>query len=288
MTVLSTLRQPRYAALSVLMLLVTLICLAAGTWQIYRFIGKVHANDELRGNFHAAAAPVAGVLPLTTADHGLHADAVRFRTVLATGTYDAALQSLLRGQSLHGHSGYYVITPLRTSTGTLLVARGFIAGVGANAAAPPLPSPPTGTVSIRARVEPAQTPSDQAGELPGHAIRSVNPAEQAQRLGTPTFDGYATLIGSAPGTNGLGVIGDPSLSNPAGGAVEPQHFAYIIQWYLFAALAVAAPFAMARAESKLTANSETPDVARPATPEPTAEEVRAAKLADRYGRAVRH
>jgi cytochrome oxidase assembly protein ShyY1 len=293
LTVLRTLRQPRYAALSVLMLFVTLICLAAGTWQIYRFIGKVHANNELRGNFHAAAQPVDQILPLTTHDHGLSADGVKYRTALATGSYDGAHQSLLREQTVHGNSGYDVITPFRTSGGTLLVARGFVAGVGANGAPPKLPAPPAGQVTIRARVQPAQTPSDQAAILPGHQVRSVNPSEQAQRLGTTVYDGYAELLTGQPGTTGLVVIPNPSLSNPAGGAVEPQHFAYIIQWYLFAALAVAAPFAMARAESKLRTEDEIdsptagPSPA-PATPELTPEQARAAKLADRYGRAVRH
>jgi hypothetical protein len=89
----------------------------------------------------------------------------------------------------------------------------------------------------------------------------------------------------------------PSLGNPAGGALEPQHFAYVIQWYLFALLALAAPIVMARSESKqrptgdFDVNREVaaPAAAEPtaAAPEPTPEERRAAKLADRYGRPVR-
>ena len=73
----------------------------------------------------------------------------------------------------------------------------------------------------------------------------------------------------------------PGLSNPAGGAVEPQHFAYVIQWFLFALLALAAPFAMARAERK-----EQADAGVTAVPQ-TPEEQRATRLADRYGRSVR-
>ena len=77
----------------------------------------------------------------------------------------------------------------------------------------------------------------------------------------------------------------PDLSNPAGGALEPQHFAYVIQWYLFAILALAAPFVMARAETRDRPTGEIdaePVFQTAAAPSRT--DLRAATLADRYGR----
>jgi len=94
------------------------------------------------------------------------------------------------------------------------------------------------------------------------------------------YAGYVQLEKGSPGTSGLTTIPPPALSNPAGGAVEPQHFAYIIQWYLFAALALAAPFAMARSETRQKVTSEIDDEPLPQSPE----QARAAKMADRYGR----
>jgi hypothetical protein len=104
-------------------------------------------------------------------------------------------------------------------------------------------------------------------------------------LGGPVYYGYAQLAAGEPGTRGLVAIPPPDLSNPAGGALEPQHFAYVIQWYLFALLALAAPVVMARAETRQRPTGEIDDVAElePAT-KPTPTELRAAKLADRYGR----
>ena len=116
--------------------------------------------------------------------------------------------------------------------------------------------------------------------------RMGNPAAYAARSGTTVYDGYVQLEKGSPGTSGLTTIPPPDLSNPAGGAVEPQHFAYIVQWYLFAALALAAPFAMMRAERRERGADEAAEPDAPA-PEPTDEERRAAKLADRYGRPVR-
>jgi hypothetical protein len=129
-------------------------------------------------------------------------------------------------------------------------------------------------------------------------VESINPADQQHRLGGRLYDGYVQLFANQPGAAKLRALPRPSLSNPAGGALEPQHFAYIIQWFLFAILALAAPFAMARAERKLQRRDRevdeparvepTPDECTPDKPtpeEPTPEERRAAKLADRYGRA---
>jgi cytochrome oxidase assembly protein ShyY1 len=262
---LATLRQPRYAALSALMGLVALICIAAGTWQIARFEGKVHANDALRGNAHAAPVPVASLLPLTTAS-APSKDSIQLRTVTATGTYDRAHQVLVRNRSVDSRDGYLVLTPLTTGRATLLVVRGF---VQERPNGDPLPAtdPPAGTVTVTARVEQAESKGES---LSNGTVAAINPKDQATRLGVPVFYGA-----------GLTGMPSPSLSNPAGGAVEPQHFAYIIQWYLFALLALAAPFAMARAEGR-----EQRAAGVTATPR-TPEEARAAKLADRYGRAVR-
>ena len=81
---LATLRQPRYVALSIVMVLVALTCVALGTWQIVRFDEKVHANDELSANAHDAAVAVGKVLPKVGAPAPA-TDRIRFRTITATG-----------------------------------------------------------------------------------------------------------------------------------------------------------------------------------------------------------
>jgi cytochrome oxidase assembly protein ShyY1 len=293
--VLTTLRQPRYAALSVLMLIVAAACVGAGTWQIARFQEKVHENDALRANAHLAGMPVARVLPLVGAGPAPSDKHVEFRAVTATGRYDQANQTLVRSRTIGDATGFLVLTPLRTSGGTLLVVRGFVAqpasgGVPTVAAAPP------GPVTVVARTHAPETRSDAAAQLTDHQVESINPRQQAPRLGGDVFDGYAELEPSQPGGAGLQALPKPDLSNPAGGALEPQHFAYVIQWYLFAVLALAAPLAMARAETRGGPRGDIDDLggsSEPTTPpgpaqaaaEPTPEERRAAKLADRYGHA---
>jgi cytochrome oxidase assembly protein ShyY1 len=274
--VLHALRQPRYAALAALMVLVATICVVAGTWQVARFREKHAANNALRHNAHQSPAPVQAVLPLVPARAST--DAVQFRRVTVTGSYDAAGQVLVRRQQVNDINGYDVLTPLRTPTATLLVVRGFIAQptTGSPTAGPP----PAGAVSVTARVEPPDRSDDKAAQLVGQ-VETINPVQQAAKLDRPVYDGYAELLAGQPGTAGLVAIPDPDLSNPAGGAVEPQHIAYIIQWYLFAALALAAPLAMVRAESRRPARGDID-----ASESSTSEDTRAARLADRYGRPV--
>ena len=288
---LQTLRQPRYAALAALMLAVALICVAAGTWQIVRFEDKVRANDALRANIRRAPAPVARLLPLTSGStsSSVAEDRVRFRIVTATGTFDTSHQALVRNRTIDGVQGFLVLTPFRTGGGDLLVVRGFVATPASGNAPTSVPAPPSGRVRVSGRVQLAETRTDAAAQLPGGQVESINPAEQQLRLGAPVFDGYVELLAQQPGTRGLSAVPDPDPSNPAGGAVEPQHFAYIIQWYLFAVLALAAPFAMARGERRQR-DGELDDERNDEPVDPavaTQTQQRAAKLAERYGGSMR-
>ncbi|MGN6608178.1 MAG: SURF1 family protein [Jatrophihabitans sp.] len=283
---LRTLRQPRYAALTALMIVIAIVCVLAGTWQISRFEQKKSENDALRTNDHRPAAAVQDLLPLTgSGKRAPSTDAIEFRTVRLQGTYDDAHQGLVRNRTLSADDdtvGYLVVTPLDTSAGTVLVVRGFLkAGAQTDPTPPPAPSGPQ---TVTARLMTAESRDDRAADLPSPQLESINPAQQAARLGRPVFEGYAEVMGgTAPA--GLEAIPAPDLSNPAGGALEPQHFAYVIQWYLFALLALAAPVAMARSEAKAARAAAAP--AGEFDDEPvvlTEDEARAAKLAARYGR----
>ena len=246
---LATLRQPRYLGLFGLMLVVATLCCLAGSWQVIRFGEKHRANHELRHNNKDVLADVSTVLgPADQQISDGHAQ--QFRHVTATGTYLAASQTLWRGQNVNGDAGYVVITPLRTTHGVLLIARGFVPLTASASSSPQVSAPPDGQVTVTVRLQPGDSHSDRFATLPTGQIETVNPSEQSQRLHSLVWNGYGELLDSQPGTAGLQVIPGPDLSNPAGGAVEPQHAAYVVQWFLFAGLALAAPFVLANAESR--------------------------------------
>jgi cytochrome oxidase assembly protein ShyY1 len=267
------------------MAIVAIVCVGAGTWQVARFQHKVHENDALRANAHRAAAAVDDVLPVVGSGARPSDDDVEFRAVTATGRYDAAAQSLVRSRTIGDTTGYLVLTPFRAGDRVLLVVRGF-APQPLSGGVPAVSAPPAGDVTITARAHTSETRDDAAGRLDQHQVESINAAQQAARLGVPVYNGYAELEAGQPGAQGLTAMPAPDLSNPAGGALEPQHFAYVIQWYLFAILALAAPIVMARAETRSTrAAGEIDDVPLDAAAPQSAAQLRAAKLADRYGRA---
>jgi cytochrome oxidase assembly protein ShyY1 len=247
--VLAILRQRRYLGLFGLAGVVAILCVLAGSWQVIRFDEKHAANHELRRNNKDAVVDIVTALGPVTAQTSTGRDQ-EFRHVTATGRYLADRQTLLRGQTVGSDVGYVVLTPLKTDHGVLLIARGFIVQTGTAKSTPSVLAPPDGQVSVTARLEPADTRADRYGALPANQVETINVAAQAQRIGSPVWNGYAELLDNQPGGQGLTTIPAPDLSNPAGGAVEPQHAAYVVQWFLFAGLALAAPFVLANAERR--------------------------------------
>jgi cytochrome oxidase assembly protein ShyY1 len=275
--VLTTLRQPRYLGLFGLMLVVAVVCGIAGSWQIARFEQKRAANHHLRADDRDVPADISSVLgPAASPSSDGHAQ--KFRSITATGSYLPAEQTLLRGQTINSDIGYLVVTPLRTQQGVLLIARGFLPQTGAADSSPSVPPAPTGSVTVAARLQPADRKSDRFGQLPGQQVDSINPILQASRIHAPVWPAYAELLAGQPGGNGLQVIPGPDLSNPAGGAEEPQHAAYVVQWYLFGLFALAAPFILAAVEQRRDAE-DAPARATPNQPEQPEEPAKTRKAA---------
>ncbi len=254
---LARLRQRRYLALIAGGAVLAVACTLAGLWQLDRYAAKRDANADLRRNDALAPAPIETVL---TPGRPFDRDQ-RFRKVTAAGRYDAAGQVLVRRRQVDDRLGFLVVTPLRTSGGaTLLVVRGFVAATGAATDSPAVPGPPAGAVTVAGRLFPSERGSPTEGLPAGQVDRIDVPALTARR-DAPAYGGYLELISSQPPQTALATLPGPDLSNPAGGAWEAQHLAYVVQWFLFAALALAAPFILALLDARQPA---------PATPTPAA------------------
>jgi cytochrome oxidase assembly protein ShyY1 len=218
-------------------LAIAAVCTMAGTWQWQRFEQKRLSNAELRAAAARAPVPVDDVLsPARGVD-----DTVRLRTVEATGTYDVAAQVLVRQRSVENRTGFLVVAPLRTDSGaTLVVVRGFVPATGAATETPPVPDPPSGPVRITGRVQRSEA-GGLGGGLPARQVSHVDVSALAERLRRPTYGGYVELVSSDPAETALVPLPAPDLGNPAGGAFTGQHLAYVVQWFLFALLALAGP-----------------------------------------------
>ena len=313
-----TLRQRRYAALAVAGSVFALVCVGVGTFEIHRYQEKRHDNGTLRTNAHAPVTPLTpSLVPLTGSGDAPSADAIRYRHVAVTGSYVADREQYVANQTQGGRQGFYVLTPLRSGDATLLIVRGFVAATSDETRPAAVPAPPTGLVRVTGWLQTPQSSDDQLGRLGHGEVMSINPGEQAPRLGTPVYQAAMTLTDHQPGTAGLMTVPFPDLGNPTGGAAEWQLLSYVIQWYAFAVLGLLLPFLVSRAEVRearrrflgIDENERQLDAADPhlgiagqqaprgelavrsrgelARRAEVAQRVeRAARLADRYGRSL--
>lgn len=242
---LRVLRQPRYWVLLGLAAALAAVCIGAGVWQIHRYHWKKDADHMLVGNAHRAAVPAAELL----STHTLLGKSGELREVTAQGRYDAAGQLVVRQRQVNDQPAMLILTPLRTDAGpVLLVVRGWIPASNTAAGTVTPPAPPTGVVRVTARVYPSEPARSEAG-LPTGQVERLNVPAISARLGTATYGAYAALTAQTPAPK-LSLLPPPDLTNPAGGAYILQHLAYVVQWFIFAAIALAGPFLLARIDAR--------------------------------------
>ena len=248
-------RPVRVAGLVLVGLLLGGVCATAGVWQWNRFEWKRSTNDELR---HAAEANPVPVDELLAVGRPVD-EATELREVTATGRYTGGEQLLVRRRSVNDKPGFLVLTPLRTANGTTLVVnRGFIPASGPALDTPAIPDPPAGEVRVTGRVLPSEDKGLGSG-LPDRQVQNVDVGELASRWDARTYGGYVELVGSEPADTGLTPLPAPDLGNPAGGAVTGQHLAYVFQWFLFAAFALAGPAVLLLLDRHARRADETPE-----------------------------
>jgi cytochrome oxidase assembly protein ShyY1 len=213
-------------------LLMALLLLAAagfarlGVWQLDRLHGRRAANRVTEAA--RAAAPVE----LGPATSGT--DTLGQHRVVARGRYDPERQIVVRGDVLQGVPGVRLVTPLLLDTAgpAVLVDRGF------------LPAPDAVTVDTRG--------ADEPGEIVVRGIAMPFPAgggEPIEHGGRVTWRRldlnalrsrmpYEILPVYIKQTPDSALPKFPRRLEPPP-IDEGPHFAYAVQWFLFAGLAAA-------------------------------------------------
>jgi cytochrome oxidase assembly protein ShyY1 len=224
--------RPRWIALTVLMLAMTPACVALGQWQLHRYHERHDANTLVHRNLSASPVPVG---ELTAPTQDLDRRDI-WRAVTATGRFDTRHQLLVRNRTQQGRAGLYVLTPLVTADGSAVVVnRGWVPPGPTAADLPPVPPPPTGTVTVRGRIRPPETLAssgirDRAGAPAGEIYR-IDTALIRQRLPYPLDRAYVEQ------TEGQGPAGPAAVPPPAD-QDEGMNLSYVVQWNLFAVIAV--------------------------------------------------
>jgi cytochrome oxidase assembly protein ShyY1 len=209
-----------------------------GFWQLDRHHQRVERNQLIENSLNAPVVPISEL----TSVGGQPADADRYRRVEATGVFDQDGEVLVRQRTNEdGAVGYYVLTPLFLDDGTgVLVNRGWVEAGDDPATAPEVAAPPRGEVTVTGRLMPDETSGTtgirERSGLPEGMTMLISSAQRGAELGVPMYGGYVELTRAEPagrGGNGGGLVPEP-LPEPDHTGIG-AHFAYAIQWWLFAA-----------------------------------------------------
>jgi cytochrome oxidase assembly protein ShyY1 len=248
--------RPKWIAFHLLVVLLVVVMVNLGFWQLRRLDERKAFNSSLASR---EELPVTEYADVVTA--GVDPDDVEWRPVRVTGTYVADDQLLIVNRSQDGAAGRNVVTPLRIANGALLlVNRGFVPE------AVDIPPPPTGEVAIVGRLRASE--ERRTGQLTESPDRDVHEFQRldidriSPQLPGPVEPVFVELIESVPAQ------GDLPAPVPAPERSEGPHLSYAIQWFIFSICAVVGWFFAVR-RSALTAAGRRK---RPASRVPVADE----------------
>ncbi|WP_206489251.1 SURF1 family protein [Rhodococcus sp. KRD162] len=222
---LGFLLRPKWLVLAAVALAFAFLCFSVlAPWQLGKNTSTSARNDLITRSVAADPVPISEVL---TAD-GFAADD-EWRRVIATGSYVADSDALVRLRSIREKPAYEVITPFVIDGGpTVLVNRGYVLPVEGTSA-PDFAAPPTGEVTLNARVRQAEGTSREPIEEDGRLqVYNINPEQIGTAVGVDAIDGYLQLDADQPG--GLGLIDLPQTD--AG-----PYLSYGLQWLAFGIMA---------------------------------------------------
>lgn len=222
---LKFLLRPGWLALAAVVALFAFLCFwILAPWQLGKNTSTSHRNDLI--NQSVDADPVALDDVLTAS--GFDPDD-EWRRVVATGTYLADKEVLVRLRSIKEQPAYEVITPFQLDSGlVVLVNRGYVLPVQGTQA-PPIDPPPSGQHTLDARLRQSEGTSRQPIEEAGWLqVYNINSAQIGTAVGVDAVTGYLQLDDGQPG--GLGVIDLPQTDSG-------PYLSYGLQWLAFGIMA---------------------------------------------------
>jgi surfeit locus 1 family protein len=239
------------AVLAILALLLIVLFAGLGTWQVFRLQWKLDLIARVEARVHAAPAP----LPSRTSWAGITPESDEYRRVTLHGTYLYDLTTPVQALTEEG-SGYWLLTPLCTTEGIVLVNRGFIpAELGARTRYTPQRA--TGNPCAGAGGNAADvTGLLRTSERNGAFTRTNDPA--ANRWYTRDVAAVAAARGieAAPFFVDAAARQNPpdSPDQPAGGLTVVKfpnsHLVYAFTWYALALMVAGAWWWVARSRGE--------------------------------------
>jgi cytochrome oxidase assembly protein ShyY1 len=254
------LRRPAWIVSHVVVAALIVLAVVLGFWQRSRYQEENAKADRIEALSTQDPVPFDQVVDPSDAPDQVDGDA-EFRRVQVTGEYDTDAEVAVLNRSRGGVPGAWVLTPLVQSDGTAVpVVRGWIPYDPAGTQLEfPEAAPPDGEVTVTGVVQRTQErgslgPVDAAdGEL--QTLARVDVQRFAQQLEMPLAPAWVLLDGQAPPQPG-------DLPEPVElvASDASQNFGYMVQWWIFALIAlVGYPLVLRRVARNRARGEQVPD-----------------------------
>ncbi|WP_052201953.1 SURF1 family protein [Ensifer sp. ZNC0028] len=226
------------------LLLLTVVFVALGTWQIQRLFWKLDLIARVDARVHAAAVPA----PVRPDWDGITREKDEYLRVTATGTFNHDKSVLVQAVTERG-AGFWLLTPLHREDGTMvLVNRGFVPADRRDRAAR-AEGEALGLTGVTGLL--------RISEPGGAFLRSNDPA------GDRWFSRDVASIATAKGLTDVApyFIDADATQNPGGLPIggltvvsfRNSHLVYALTWFALAAMSVAGSCLVIRSRKKPSA-----------------------------------
>ncbi|SDZ41329.1 Cytochrome oxidase assembly protein ShyY1 [Micromonospora pattaloongensis] len=231
---------PRWLGYLALTVAAAMVMVLLGNWQLDRYRDRTAINDRIDAGSRGAPAELGRILPAPGGGAGRAgpppAAETAWQRVTATGRYDTANIVLVRNRSVEGRAGFEVLTPLVLADGSaVLVDRGWVPPTpgGSAMTQPEVPAAPAGDVTVVGRVHLSESGSYPVERRDGKLeTRRVSVPKLARELPYPVYGAYLLLDTQDPPA-------DPGfVPVPVTRENNVLNAAYVVQWWLFAVMAL--------------------------------------------------
>lgn len=238
--------SPRWVTAHVVVIVVAVVFVNLGFWQLRRLEDRRTINAVGESRFESAPTVLDDLLVSAGAD----VDSLEFRRVVVTGEFQPEHEVLIRSQVHQGVAGFHVITPLLTEGGTaVLVNRGWVP-LGFDRVPVTEALPPEGEVTVEGWARPTQRRPALGPRDPGEGrletMSRVDIGRIAEQVPFDLEPIYLVLLGDR-------VEGQPLLSAPPTFDDEGSHLAYAIQWFGFTLIGIFGYLALIRRTGRRSA-----------------------------------
>ncbi len=227
----------RWVALALFVAILVTVFIRLGEWQLHRLDARKQSNARIEAYRNQPVRPYSEVFGATITEE------MQWQRVTVSGHYLTGDQFQARYRNQGEGPGSEVITPLRTTSGELvLIDRGFLLRPQGEPDPDVLPAAPSGEVTVVGHVRRNERGKDNAIVPVQNKVRLINAPAIGASLGQPVLDGYISLLSSDPPQGDeLVPISPPELS-------EGPHLSYAFQWFSFTLIAVVGGFVLIRGD----------------------------------------